>query len=175
MLWNLYRLAECLLPLAPQASLEQALATFEPALHREFPAAITRRLGLQSKGVEQDGALAKAVWTFLHESKAPFEQTFFDWYGGDLSTARAKKKPVSRRSMTKHPSNKFEHALSAFEPAPGLRLDHPYFARQTPCTMLIDEVEALWAPIAAEDNWSSLTTKLGDIRNMAEAYGSAFD
>ena len=39
--------------------------------------------------------------------------------------------------------------------------------------MLIDEVEALWAPIAAEDDWSSLRTKLVDIRNMAEAYGSA--
>ena len=64
---------------------------------------------------------------------------------------------------------------STFEPTPGIRFDHPYFARQKPCTMLIEEVEALWAPIAAEDNWSSLKTKLGDIRNMAEAYGSAFD
>ena len=95
LLWNLYRLAECLLPLAPQASLEQALATFEPALHREFPAAITRRLGLQSKGFEQDGALAKAVWTFLHESKAPFEQIFFDWYGGASERAACEKSPSS--------------------------------------------------------------------------------
>ena len=54
-----------------------------------------RRLGLQSKGVEQDGALAKAVWTFLHESKAPFEQTFFDWYGGALSAAAREAEPVS--------------------------------------------------------------------------------
>ena len=60
-----------------------------------FAAAILRRLGLQSQGVEQDGALAKAVWTFLHESKAPFEQTFFDWYGGALSAERAKKSPIS--------------------------------------------------------------------------------
>ena len=172
LLWNLYRLAECLLPLAPQASLEQALAAFEPALHREFPAAITRRLGLQSKGFEQDGALAKAVWTFLHESKAPFEQIFFDWYGGALSTERAKKSPSSA-IYDQASFEPVQHALSAFEPAPGLRLDHPYFARRTPCTMLIDEVEALWAPIAAEDDWSSLRTKLVDIRNMAEAYGSA--
>ena len=77
--------------------------------------------------------------------------------------------------MTKPSFQPVRAALSTFEPAPGIRFDHPYFARQTPCTMLIDEVEALWAPIAAEDNWSSLTTKLGDIRNMAEAYGSAFD
>src|SRR3712207_3429429 len=89
LLWNLYRLAECLLPLAPQNILEQALGAFEPALHREFAQAILRRLGLQSRGYEHDGALTKALWTSLHETHAPFEQTFFDWYGGALSTKRA--------------------------------------------------------------------------------------
>ena len=125
------RLAECLLPLAPQSSLEQALATFEPALHREFPAAILRRLGLQSKGFEQDGVLAKALWTFLHESKAPFEQTFFDWYGGGLSAHRAEKSP----SANFYAQSSFEPvhtALGAFTPSPRIRLDHPYFARSHP-------------------------------------------
>jgi len=171
LLWNLYRLAECLLPLAPQASLEQALATFEPALHREFPSALLRRLGLQSRSFEQDGALAKALWTFLHESKAPFEQTFFDWHGGLLSAHRAEKGPSAH--VYAQPSfEPVRAALAGFDPAPGLRLDHPYFARSVPCTMLIDEVEALWAPIAAEDDWSLFTAKLTEIRSMAEAYGA---
>jgi hypothetical protein len=38
--------------------------------------------------------------------------------------------------------------------------------------MLIDEVEALWAPIATNDDWTSLFAKLEDIRLMAEAYGT---
>ncbi len=169
LLWNLFRLAECLLPLAPQGKLEQALTTFEPALHREFPAAILRRLGLQSRGFEQDGALAKALWTFLHESKAPFEQTFFDWYGGHLSTQRVEKSP----SAHLYAESSFEPvraALEAFAPLPRIRLDHSYFTRLTPCTMLIDEVEALWAPIAADDNWSAFEAKLAEIRVMTEAY-----
>jgi hypothetical protein len=37
--------------------------------------------------------------------------------------------------------------------------------------MLIDEVEALWAPITAEDDWSAFAAKLADIHSMAEAYG----
>jgi hypothetical protein len=37
--------------------------------------------------------------------------------------------------------------------------------------MLIDEVEALWAPIAGNDDWSGLDAKLADIRLMANAYG----
>jgi serine/tyrosine/threonine adenylyltransferase len=171
LLWNLFRLAECLLPLAQQSSLEQALTTFEPALHREFPSAILRRLGLQSRGFEQDGALAKALWTFLHESKAPFEQTFFDWYGGLLSAHRAEQSP-SANFYAQLSFQPVRAALATFDPAPQLQLDHPYLAGPTPCTMLIDEVEALWAPIAAEDDWSTFQAKLAEIRSMAEAYGT---
>jgi uncharacterized protein YdiU (UPF0061 family) len=169
LLWNLCRLAECLLPLAPQNVLEQALASFEPTLHREFAHAILRRLGLQSRGYEHDGALAKALWTFLHETGAPFEQTFFDWYGGSLSTQRAEKS--SSASLYVHETfQTVRTVLDDFSPSPGINHSHPYFERTTPCTMLIDEVEAIWAPIAAEDDWSALAAKLDDIRAMAEAY-----
>jgi uncharacterized protein YdiU (UPF0061 family) len=174
LLWNLFRLAECLLPLAEQSSLEQALAAFEPALHREFASAILRRLGLQSRGFEQDGALAKALWTFLHETRAPFEQTFFDWHGGSASNERAERSPsaVLYRQPAFEP---VRAAFAGFTPAPQARLDHPYFERSEPCTMLIDDVEALWAPIAANDDWSDLLTKLEEIRLMAEAYGLDWD
>jgi hypothetical protein len=37
--------------------------------------------------------------------------------------------------------------------------------------MLIDEVEALWAPIADSDDWSAFHAKLSDIALMREAYG----
>jgi uncharacterized protein YdiU (UPF0061 family) len=172
LLWNLYRLAECLLPLAPQDLLEQALASFEPALHREFAQAVLRRLGLQSRGFEHDGALAKTLWTFLHETRAPFEQTFFDWYGGVLSSQRAEKS--SSASYYAHESFQvFRTILSDFSPSPGIKPTHSYFERPAPCTMLIDEVEAIWSPIAAEDDWSLLAAKLDDIRAMAEAYRTA--
>lgn len=171
LLWNLYRLAECLLPLADQSRLEASLAVFEPALHQEFAAAILRRLGLVPQGAEQNGLLARALWTFLHQTKAPFEQTFFDWYGGRLSSERAQRSP----SATLYSHAAFQpvrEAIGNFDPLPGLDLDHPYFARTTPCTMLIDEVEALWAPIAGQDDWSAFAAKLQDIALMAEAYGT---
>ena len=37
--------------------------------------------------------------------------------------------------------------------------------------MTIDEVEAIWAPIAANDDWSLLSNKLVAIHQMREAYG----
>jgi serine/tyrosine/threonine adenylyltransferase len=172
LLWNLYRLAECLLPLATQADLEGALGAFEPALHRGFAAAFLSRLGLASSGPEKEASLVRAFWTFLEDSKAPYEQTLFDWYGGLRSVERAAQSPSAR--VYAQPSfAAARSALEGFEPLPEARLDHPYFARRTPCTMLIDEVEAIWAPIAQADDWSAVATKLDDIGTMAEAYGTS--
>ena len=39
--------------------------------------------------------------------------------------------------------------------------------------MHIDEVEALWAPIAADDDWAPLTAKVTALRRMGEALGQA--
>lgn len=35
--------------------------------------------------------------------------------------------------------------------------------------MLIDEVEAIWARIAENDDWSALDVKVAQIREMADA------
>lgn len=169
LLWNLFRLAECFLPFAEQSKLETALGTFEPALHEEFSGALLRRLGLRSNGREQDGILARAFWTSLHETRAPFEQAFFDWYGGCASSERAERSP-SAQIYAQPAFAAFRSTLERYESEPGLSLEHPYFAQQTPCTVLIEEVEALWEPIAQSDNWSAFNRKLQDINLMADAY-----
>jgi uncharacterized protein YdiU (UPF0061 family) len=172
LLWNLTRLAECLLPLAGQPELEAALGAFEPALHREFESALRRRLGLQSAGEEQNRMLARALWAFLQDTKAPFEQTLFDWYGGLASADRAQASAARER----YAAAAFEPvraALAPFAPAPGARLDHLYFQRSAPCTMLIDEVETIWDSIARGDDWSDFQAKLAAIAEMAEAYGTS--
>jgi hypothetical protein len=38
--------------------------------------------------------------------------------------------------------------------------------------MLIEEMEALWAPIAADDDWSALHAALEEIEQMREAYSA---
>lgn len=172
LLWNLYRLAECLLPVADQSKLERALAAFEPALHEEFPKSLLRRLGLRSNGMERDSVLARALWTFLHETKVPFEQTFFDWYGGLASEERAKHSP-SAHIYSRDAFTPVRSAMEGYEPRINAALEHPYFKTRTPCTMLIDEVEALWEPIARSDDWAAFNRKLQDISLMAGAYQRA--
>jgi hypothetical protein len=130
------------------------------------------RLGLATAGEERDAALVRALYQFLLDSQAPLDQVFFDWRGGGLSADRAARSPIAAT-----------YAGEAFAPlralllhhpaAPDSNLDHPYFAERTaPCAMLIDEVEAIWAPIAEADDWSRFHAKIAEIALMAEALGS---
>ena len=173
--WNLSRLAECLLPLADRPRLEGALKGFGPALQDGFADALLARLGLarpaDAAGWERAHRFVAAFWSFLATSRAPFEQAFFDWRGGMASERRAAASP----SAAYYASDAFRPvhaALADLAPAPDANLAHPYFAGATPCTMLVDEVEALWSPIAVGDDWSAFHAKLAGIATLAEACGT---
>jgi uncharacterized protein YdiU (UPF0061 family) len=167
--WNLTRLAECLVPLADVERLEPALNVFWPAFRLELAAAMLRRLGLKSLGEQADADFITALFGVLSESKIPYEQFFFDWRGGGLSIRRAAKSPAAELYATLGFKN-IVRMLEEFSPSDSVNLDHRYFARSTPRTMLIDEVEAIWAPIAENDDWSLFSATLGEIAEMAEAY-----
>ena len=166
LLWNLIRLAECLLPLAEQAVLEDVLQRFGEMFHAHLTASLLRRLGLAARDDAANTALAAVVWQTLRETQVPFEQFFFDWYGG--AGARVTGSP-SRETYAGDVFAEFRRVVAGYEPLPDLRLDHPYFRHAAPCTMLIDEVEAIWAPIAEADDWSLFHAKLDAIAELRDA------
>lgn len=168
--WNLTRLAECLLPLSSIEALEPALNTIWPTFRAELPRQMLRRLSLKPRDTESDGAFVTALFSFLSTSQAPYEQFFFDWHGGSLSAERAARSP----SAEFYASAAFipvADGLEQYGPADDLNLGHPYFAREKPRTMLIEEMEAIWAPIAQADDWSLLHSTLAEIAEMRQAYG----
>jgi uncharacterized protein YdiU (UPF0061 family) len=167
--WNLTRLAECLVPLGGTEKLEPALNRFWPAFQSEIRAAILDRFGLASGGEEADTELVTATFSFLHATQAPYEQTFFDWRGGVISEQRAARSPSAAYYASEHFAP-LRAAIAALDAAPGANLDHPYFARSSPRTMLIGEMESLWAPIAERDDWSALHLAIKEIGEMREAY-----
>lgn len=168
--WNLTRLAEVLLPLGEHADLEAGLNRFWPAFQRAIWAAVLDRLGLSSLGEEQDSRLVQEVFNLLGETQMPFEQFFFDWRGGD--GARALRSPAA--DHYRGPAFETLSGLLTQHPmAPNANLDHPYFARERPRTMLIDEMEALWAPIAESDDWTAFYAALDEIEEMRQAYSAA--
>lgn len=171
LLWNLAQLGSSLLPIVAKDALIPTLDEFEPTLHAEYATATLRRLALAPRDPAADATLARAFAVFLEASQVPFEQAWFDWHTGLASEARAAKSPAAAHYA--HESfAAVRAALAGYRPAPDARPDHPYFRRPTPCTMLIDEVEAIWAPIAEADDWSRFGQKLAEIEDMADAYGT---
>jgi protein adenylyltransferase len=167
--WNVTRLAECLLPLGEHAGIEAALNGFWPAFRQAMWTAVLRRLGLTSRSEEKDSELVIAIFAFLHETQIPYERFWFDWRGGMLSEARAAESPAADayRAESFMP---IRWAFAESEPAASVNLDHPYFARRAPRTMLMDEMEALWAPVADRDDWSAFSAALEEIDEMRAAY-----
>jgi hypothetical protein len=53
------------------------------------------------------------------------------------------------------------------------RLTQAYFNRPEPEELLYDEIEAIWAPIASEDDWSLFEAKLQRIGEARGAWGLA--
>ncbi len=167
--WNLARLAECLLPFSTEDDLTQALSVFEPTMQAEYGKALLERLGLEFVNDASTAKLAGAWIEFLFESQAPFEQAHFDWYGGLLSEPRATRSPSATHYTSPH-FNAVRDALADHRPKDAARIAHPYFADAQPCSMLIDEVEAIWKPIAEQDDWSLFEAKLQKIAVMKAAY-----
>jgi uncharacterized protein YdiU (UPF0061 family) len=168
--WNLTRLAECLIPLIGPKNAEAALSDYQNAIQEEYRAALLDKLGLLPNDIEKDAQLAKAIVRFLIETRAPFEQFFFDWRGGSASQERA----MRSSAASFYETNEFaavRESLADHETAPGAALDHAYFQRAEPCTMLIDEVEQIWSSIADTDDWDALEAKLARIGEMRDAYG----
>lgn len=168
LMWNLARLGGCLLPVSEEEALQEALSAFEPELHAEFARKVLWRLGLAARDPESDAAVVRAWYDFLVKAQAPLDQAFFDWRGGEAGADRAARGPEAAR----YAGEEFAAVRAAWRdhaPSAGVNLDHPYFeGRDRPCSMLIDEVEAIWAPIAERDDWTRFEAKIAEIAMMGD-------
>ena len=168
--WNVERLADALTPIADRAPLESALQGFQPSFERALQAALCARLGLVSRGPDEDERLVGAVYGFLEDSSAGYDQFFFDWYAGATSARRAFAGPAAA-AYARPSFTRVRDALEGYEPVDAGRLDSAYFQRDRPCTLLIDEIEAIWTAIDVADQWGPFEAKIAEIRAMKDAVG----
>jgi len=170
--WNLAQLGGALSRVCDPEKLNEALSAFAPAYAEGMATRIFARLGIARAGGDGDLAFVTKFLAWMTETGAPFEQVFFDWFGGGASVERAKKSRIAE--LYEAPAwRAVEGPLLGYAPERPERLAHPYFAKDRPATLLIDEVEALWAPIAESDDWSAFETKLDEIAEAREGYGLA--
>ena len=168
--WALSRLAECFMDLAEPESLQKSVAVFQDRINEAIIKALCLRLGVAWQW-EHAEAVSESLLKALRESGEAigFEEVFFDWFGGSLAQKRA----MDSERAKLYKDNNFKPLVDLLREAPpqeGLNLNHPYFARKKPVTMLIDEVESIWGEIANNDDWQALADALSEISSMAEAY-----
>lgn len=157
--WNAAQLALSLRSLSEAQPLIDHLESFgdhyKQALARRFLA----RLNLKSCGQEMDTALINAAEQMMMADTIPIDRFFFDWRGG---------RPLITLPNDASEAAKSFHLLhSSYEAATSRA--HPYWQDDAPCSMLVDEVEDIWAAIAEKDDWSILTAKIDAIRRMGDA------
>ena len=167
--WNLAQLGGALSRVAEVDALTETLRTFGDAYERAMADEFFRRLGLKRTGSD-DYKVVTTLLRWMTASGAPFEQVMFDWFGGSASAERVKQSRIAEL-YDKDEFSPVRDVLTAIEPANPDRLGSPYFGERKPVTMLIDEVEAIWAAIAERDDWSLFEEKLADIADMRAAYG----
>jgi uncharacterized protein YdiU (UPF0061 family) len=159
--WDVVQLANSLLEIADRDSLVEAIDGFAPAYRAALVERVLWRLGVQSRGTEADIAVVTALETALYASGVEIDRFYFDWAGGQL------RRPDRDGLYETAEFKALGTALQGYQST--LSLSHEYWAGPAPCSMHIDEVEAIWAPIAAQDDWTNLYSKIDAIRAMGAA------
>jgi protein adenylyltransferase len=165
--WNLARLGEALSLLAPVEALQKAHKTFAHTYAKALPAAFLDRLGLKPRDDSANETFLRLLLAALKESEVSYEGFFFDWFCADAG--RALTRP--RLATYQHPDFlAFRKVMETFDPVRPERLTHAYFDRESPVTLVIEEVEALWAAIAHDEDWQVFYSTLETIDEAAQAY-----
>lgn len=153
--WDVMQLASSLRLIAEEEPLIAAMEVFPEVFQREVSTAMLWRLGVVPRGPEHDRPLIGAIEAALVTSEVPIDRFFFDGFGGTLPESYGE------------PFADLRALLAPYQPRK--TRDHAYWSDLAPCAMLIDEVEAIWAAIARDDDWSLLEARVAAIRRMGEA------
>jgi uncharacterized protein YdiU (UPF0061 family) len=152
--WDLAQFAGCLTLIAEPPPLSEMLAAWSGRFEDALARAMVRRLGVATSDKDRD--LAAALITALASREAPIDRIFFDGRGG--------RDPGPER----YPGETYR-ALARALKGRTARVTHPYWSDEAPCSMHIDEIEAIWSAIATRDDWQPFNDKVAAVRRMGEA------
>ncbi len=152
--WDVMQLAASLRVLSEAPPLIAAIERFGDAYQPEVTRALLWRMGRRPVSPEADIALVQVVEKALRETQTGIDRFFFDAFA---------------QSLPETYGEPWADARAALDATP-YRADrsHPYWST-APCSMLIEEVEAIWSAIAEHDDWTPLNAKITAIRTMGDA------
>jgi uncharacterized protein YdiU (UPF0061 family) len=154
--WDLAQFAGSLSLVAEAPALSEMLAGWSDRFEAALVAAMLRRLGVAPSAPEKDRELTAALATALSSRATTIDRIFFDWRGGRDPGAEL------------YPADPFRALARALEGRQRPQ-SHPYWSGTAPCSMHIEEVEAIWSAIAERDDWQPFEDKVSAIRTMGAA------
>jgi len=152
--WNMAQLAGCLALIGDGTRLSDELQAWGERFHTALVTALLRRLGIAPLDQEQDRVLARAIVAALATREVGIDRFFFDWRGGRTAPASIDPAFAALRDLLANRARPLSHA---------------YWSDPEPCSLLIDEVEAIWTAIAEQDDWARFEAKVAAIRRMGDA------
>ncbi len=166
--WNLAQLAGCFAPLADRNALAAVLQKYPELYRRALREKMFARLGLRPCSIDADVEFLSVLFAWLSETQIAWDQFFHDWFAGAASAARAVNSPAA--SLYEGSAFKPIRAeIEAREPVAADRLEARVFQQARPPSLVIEEVERIWAAIATGDDWGPLSEMLSGIGELREA------
>ena len=157
-MWALCRLADCFTKFCDEQTLESQLHDFYPKMETALATSLARRLGVvPTRDLNAGQELCRQFFHMARASQVGFDQLLHDFWGGKQRRGNYAPDTIAG----------FADCLSSFVPADNF--NHAYFNKATALSMTINEVEAIWDPIADSDDWSTLYQKIDAIREMGAA------
>ena len=154
--WNLGQLAVALRLVSDAPPLIAALERFPNLYQQSVIRRFLWRLGVVSKGEDEDKRLVEAAERAMVRDQIPIA-AFFHGYRGGRTGAFATNAADQAA---------FEDILRGYGP---VNASDDYWASNPVCSMLIDEVEMIWDTIAQKDDWQPLYQKLAHIQGLGKA------
>jgi len=152
--WDLAQLAGCLSLVSEAPMLSEVLAGWSERFELAMVEAIIGRLGITAG--DNDRQITGALIRALAIRAQPIERLLFDWRGG------------WDPGVDRYPADEFRSLARLLEGRERPKT-HPYWSDAQPCSMAIEEVEAIWSAIAERDDWQPFNNKVKAIRRMGDA------
>ena len=153
--WDLAQLGGCLALVADGPALANILADWSSLFEQALFVKLVARLGIEASA--DDRPLVTALLKALRTRSVTIDRLFFDWRGGRVPDGyEAPEFAVLAQRLERRTA--LPHALA-----------HDYWRDNGPCSMHVEEVEAIWAAISEGDDWGPFDSKIAAIRRMNDA------
>jgi uncharacterized protein YdiU (UPF0061 family) len=154
--WDVAQLGGCLSLIAEAPALSDILSGWGERFEPELVAKLLWRLGVAPVEKAADHELARTLVDALDSKTATIDRVFFDWRGG---------RDPGADTYPSEPFRRLAALLAGRERSPV----HDYWCDDEPCSMHIEEVEAIWDAVAQRDDWAPFDAKIAAIRRMGDA------